>query len=229
MSPVVAIIPARGGSQSIRRKNLARLNGEPLVTRAIRQAQAARTVDRVIVNSEDAEIRAVAAAAGAEVMDRPEAFHHDNSVQEVDRLLRWSIIEDEKTSPRCGIVVLLYATSPFRTPADIDACVERVELEGYDSALSLQRDHSYLWRETGDVVVPTNYVPAERGPRQKEAWNQLVENKAVYAMRRDLLVDTGCRLGGRIGWVEMPRLRSIDIDAPDDLRLAEALLAAGAV
>ena len=66
----------------------------------------------------------------------------------------------------------------------------------------------------------------KRGPNQLEGWNQWVENKAVYAMKRDLLMATGCRLGGRVGFVEMSKLESIDIDTPDDFALAEQILLA---
>jgi N-acylneuraminate cytidylyltransferase len=227
MTKVIAIIPARGGSQSIKRKNLALLQGEPLVVRAIRQARAATSIGAILVNSEDAEIRAVAQRAGAQVMDRPEEFYHDNSTQEVDRLLRWTILELERAGQRHSVVVLLYATAPLRPPGVIDACVRKVTHENFDCALTLYHDHSYLWRAQGDTVAPTNYQPELRGPRQKENWNQLVENKAVYAMTRDLLVNTRCRLGGRIGWVEMSRLHSIDIDSPEDLMMAEFVASAG--
>ena len=67
-------------------------------------------------------------------------------------------------------------------------------------------------------------IQKKRGPNQLEGWNQWIENKAVYAMKRDLLIQTGCRLGGKVGFVEMSRLKSIDIDILDDFLLAEQLL-----
>lgn len=85
---VYAFIPARGGSKGIPRKNLADLAGKPLVAHTIAHAQASQWIDRVFVNSEDEEIRTVAARYGADVISRPEEFFHDNSVQEVDRLLQ---------------------------------------------------------------------------------------------------------------------------------------------
>lgn len=220
---VVAIIPARGGSKGIPRKNLHELAGKPLVAHAIEQAIACPSITRTIVNSEDAEIRAVAEAHGAEVMDRPEQFHHDNTVQEVDRLLQWCVGELESRGETVDVVVLLYATSPLREVRTIDEAVRLVTDGGYDSALSLYEDTRYLWKKSGDVVEPINYDPAKRGPRQKEHWNQWAENKAVYVMKRDLLMNTGCRLGGRIGHVEMPGWQSIDVDKPEDLELCRKL------
>jgi N-acylneuraminate cytidylyltransferase len=220
---VYAFIPARGGSKGIARKNLADLAGKPLIAHAIAQAQVSQLIDVFYVSSEDAEIRAVAEAHGAKTMSRPDEFIHDNSVQEVDRLLKWTVLELERQGHHIDIGVLLYATSPLRQVETIDETIRLVSEGGYDSALSLYEDTTYLWKRNGDTVAPTNYDPATRGPRQKENWNQWAENKAVYAFKRDLLVNTGCRLGGRIGYVEMPKWRSVDIDKPEDLELVRKL------
>jgi len=220
----VAIIPARGGSTGIPRKNLAPVAGKPLVAHAIEQARAARNIYRVIVTSEDAEIREVAAAHGAEVISRPDEFIHDNSVQEVDRLLRWCVLDLESNSEIVGLIVLLYPTAPLRRVATIEDAVSMVRGGGFDSVLSLYEDSTYLWRREGDEVRPTNYDPKTRGPRQKEAWNQWAENKAIYVMTRDLLVETGCRIGGRVGCVVMSKLESIDVDTPEDLELVRLLV-----
>lgn len=221
---VWAIIPARGGSKGIPRKNLKLLGGKPLVAYAIDQAKQAATIDRVLVSTEDAEIRAVAERCGAETMDRVEEFIHDNSTQEVDRLLAWIVKQLELKGERVDVVVLLYPTAPLRKIETIDEAVSKVTMGGYDSVLSLYEDATYLWRRNGDTVEPVNYDPKTRGPRQKENWNQWAENKAIYVMRRDLLVETGCRLGGRIGYVEMGKADSVDIDRPDDLAICEAIL-----
>lgn len=221
---VVAIIPARGGSKGIPRKNLVPLAGRPLVAHTIDQALACGRIHRTIVSTEDEEIGQVALEYGAEAIGRPDEFIHDNTVQEVDRLLAWTVQALERQGDAIDVVVLLYPTAPLREVETIDRAVRIVTEEGYDSVLSLYEDTTYLWRRTGDTVEPTNYVPAQRGPRQKEAWNQWAENKAVYVMTRDLLVNTGCRLGGRIGHVEMPRWRSIDVDTPGDLALVRALM-----
>ncbi len=216
---VVAIIPARGGSKGIKLKNLQEVGGIPLVAHAIKQAKESSNIDHVVVSTENAEIREAALLYGAEVLDRPEEFHHDSTVQEVDRLLQWTVAELEGQGSQVDVVVLLYPTAPLRPVDKIEQAVEMVLEEGYDSVLSLYEDTTYLWATDHDTVHPTNYEPAKRGPRQKEHWNQWAENKAIYAMRRDLLMDTGCRLGGKIGYVEMSKLDSIDVDTPDELAL----------
>lgn len=223
---IFAITPARGGSKGIPRKNIKPMAGKPLLQYTVEAANACPLITRHVVNTEDAEIRAVAESLGVEVQGRPEDFWHDNTFQEVDRLLQWAVADFESREGRVDIVVLLYPTAPLRPTQVITDCIDLVLNQGYDSALTLREDRSYLWRRTDDSasVEPVNYDPKKRGPNQLEGWNQWVENKAVYAMKRDLLMETGCRLGGRVGYVEMSRLESIDIDTPDDFALAEQLL-----
>lgn len=221
---VIAIIPARGGSKGITRKNLKKVGSKPLVAHAIDQALACKRIHRTIVSTEDHEIREVAISYGAEVIDRPEEFVHDNTIQEVDRLLRWTVLELEAQGSQVDVVVLLYSTAPLRQVETIDRAVEMVVDKGYESVLSLYEDMTYLWRKVGDLMEPINYDPSKRGPRQKEAWNQWAENKAIYVMTRDLLVNTSCRLGSKVGFVEMPKWRSIDVDNPEDLEFVRILI-----
>jgi len=223
MANVFAIIPARGGSQGIPLKNLKEIDGQPLVSIAVKHGIQANTIDYTIVNSDHPDIREAGKQAGAEVMDRPERFTQDNSTQEVDRLLQWCVKELENDGRNVDVVVLLYPTAPLRTVETIENAVSMVTDGAYNSVLSLYEDASYLWKRENETVEPTNYDPTKRGPRQKEDWNQWVENKAVYVMERDLLMETDCRLGGKTGYVEMPEWRSIDIDRPHDLEMARFL------
>ena len=224
----LAITPARGGSKGVLRKNIKPMAGKPLLQYTVEAARACPLITRHVVNTEDAEISAVAESLGVEVQDRPEDFWHDNTFQEVDRLLQWAVADFESREGRVDIVVLLYPTAPLRPTQAITDCIDLVLNRGYDSALSLREDRSYIWQrlDKDATVEPVNYDPKKRGPNQLEGWNQWVENKAVYAMKRDLLMETGCRLVGRVGFVEMSKLESIDIDTPDDFALAEQILLA---
>jgi len=223
VSNVYAIVPARGGSQGIPLKNLKEIDGDPLVGIAARHGLEADGVDEVIVNSDHPDIRDAGEEYGARTMDRPERFTQDDSIQEVDRLLQWCVEKLESGGESVDVVVLLYPTAPLRTTKTVERAVEMVAHGEYDSVLSLYEDDSYLWEIDGDTVAPTNYDPAKRGPRQKEDWDQWVENKAVYAMDRDLLMESGCRLGGTIGYVEMVEWRSVDVDTPTELHIARLL------
>jgi N-acylneuraminate cytidylyltransferase len=223
---IVAIIPARGGSKGVPRKNIKLLDGKPLLSYAIDAALKSNFIKHVVVNTEDTEIASIAAKYPVIVQSRPEKFWHDNTFQEVDRLLEWSVIDLEENhfNSLIDIVVLLYPTSPLRTTDDIDQCVELVANGNCDSSLSLCEDRSYLWRYDGNFVNPTNYDPHKRGPNQLEGWNQWRENKAVYCMTRSLLIDTRCRLGGKICGSAMSKLNSVDIDLPEDFALVESII-----
>jgi CMP-N,N'-diacetyllegionaminic acid synthase len=222
----LAITPARGGSKGVPRKNIKLLAGKPLVQHTIDAARACPLIDRYVVNSEDDEILALAEGVGVETQGRPEDYWHDNTFQEVDRLLQWAVRDLEARGAAIDVVVLLYPTAPLRRTAHITQCIDLVLNQGFDSALTLREDRSYTWKRTDPHygVEPVNYDPKKRGPNQLEGWNQWVENKAVYAVRRDLLMETGCRLGGKIGFVEMSKLESIDIDRPEDFQLAELIM-----
>lgn len=223
---IIAITPARGGSKGVPRKNIKFLNGKPLLQHTADAAKASPLITKYIINTEDAEIAEVARSLSVEVQSRPEEFWHDNTFQEVDRLLQWCVEDLESKGEKIDVVVLLYATAPLRKTQSITECIDLVLNHGYDSALTLKEDRSYIWQRTDDTnsVKPVNYDPKKRGPNQKEGWNQWIENKAVYVMKRDLLMDTGCRLGGKIGFVPMGKLESIDIDTPEDFILAETIM-----
>lgn len=224
MNDVVAIVPARGGSQGIPRKNLKQIDGDPLVGIAVSQAVQSEEITYTVANSDDEEMRNVAEEYGADkVFDRPEEYAGGDTMMEVDRFLKWQITTLEEQGHDISAVVLLYPTGPLRSIKKIDQTIKGVSKNGFDSSLTLYQDDRYLWKRADETVEPTNYDPKKRGPRQLEDWNQWVENKAVYAMTRDLLVETGCRLGGEIGYVEMSELRSIDIDSPVDLQLARCI------
>ena len=223
---VLAITPARGGSQGIPRKNIIDLWGLPLVAHTIKHAQKSKLIDKHIVTSEDLEIRKVCEAYGAETITRPDEYAHDAILQEVDLLLKWTVTEYEKRHPQLHVqvVVLLYPTAPLRDVTSIDKAVDLVLNKGFDSALSVYHDTRYLWEmdSSGETVNPINYDPNNRMPRQKENWNQWAENKAIYVSKRNLVLEAK-RVGDHCGYVEMEKWRSIDIDELSDLHMARAL------
>lgn len=221
MGDVYAIIPARSSNEELHSRNLKEIKGTPLVGIAVRQALNSACISQVVVNSESEEIRSVAKEYGATVYDRPSRFTRSDQYMEVDRLLAWQIDKIEDKGGEVEAVVLLYPTCPLRTISVIDETVKKVTNKDFDSALTLYEDNRYLWEKEGEMVTPTNYDPQKRAPHQIEEWNQWVENKAVYVMSRDILIKTGCRLGGDIGYVEMPVHRSLSIDTPVDFKLAQ--------
>lgn len=224
MKTILAIIPARGGSKGIPRKNLQKVDGKTLLEHSVNHALHSQYINKILVSTEDTEIAQEAKRLDIEVLGRLDEFVHDNSIQEVDRLMIWTIKQLEQKGETIDIIVLLYPTAPLRSTSTIDEAIKKVMEDGYDSVLSVYEDTTYLWKKNGETVAPVNYDPKTRGPRQKESWNQWAENKAVYVMTRDLLMQSGCRLGGKIGCVEMTKMESIDIDKPEDLILCDMIL-----
>jgi len=117
----LAVIPARGGSKRVPGKNLKNLGGKPLVLWTVEAAQQAREIDRLVVSTEDPEIGMVCRNAGAEVLRRPSslALDHIWSAPVVKHALETVALEGYHPEWVC----LLHPTSPFRTGADIDACL----------------------------------------------------------------------------------------------------------
>ena len=220
---ILGIIPARGGSKGLPRKNILPLAGIPLISHTINAAAQSKYLTSIVVNTDDDEIAAVAEDHKVNVQRRPSEMGSD--VAKVDELLIWSVMSlESELNLKVDIVVLLYPTAPLRPAAAIDDTIEQITEHNCDSALTLVEDTGYLWSTSAEGnAQPTNYDPSNRAPRQQEAWNQWRENKAVYAMRRELLINTRCRLGGKIGFAKMDPLSSIDIDNASDLEIANSI------
>ncbi|NKE34922.1 acylneuraminate cytidylyltransferase family protein [Natronococcus sp. JC468] len=217
---ITAIVPARGGSKGIPRKNVASFLGAPLIAHTIEQSLESDRVDATYVSTDDDEIAATSREAGADVIERPAEIAGDRSPTEAALLHAVEELRTRGEAPE--IVVLLQCTSPLRRPGDIDEAVSLLTEAGYDSALSACEDHAFFWREGDDGAAPINYDPADR-PMRQEMETRYRENGSIYAVRTDLLEREGCRLGGEIGIHEMPRHRSGEIDTPEDLERLEAI------
>jgi len=157
---VVAVIPARGGSKGVPRKNLRLVGGRPLVARAVHAASRSARIDRVIVSTDDPVIADVARAAGAEVHDRPRVLATDEAGSEpvlIDVL--------DRLPEHPDVLVFLQATSPFIEPADLDAAIARVTGGEADSVFSGVPSHAFLWTDAGGSMVGVNHDAARRERR----------------------------------------------------------------
>jgi YrbI family 3-deoxy-D-manno-octulosonate 8-phosphate phosphatase len=222
---ILAIIPARGGSKGIPRKNVLPLAGRPLIAHSIAQALASRQVTRVVVSTDDAEIAAAARVAGAEVVVRPAEISGDTAASESALLHVLDTLQaHEGYLP--DLVVFLQATSPVRLPADIDGAIDTLLRERADSVFSACAEHfTGRWRRAADgTATPVNFAPGRR-PRRQEYPVEYLENGSIYVFRPAVLRETGSRMGGRIALYPMPALRSLQIDEPGDFAVIEALLA----
>ncbi len=216
---VLAIIPARGGSKGIPGKNLRRIGGKPLLVHAIDQARASGRVDRIVVSTDDGEIRAVAARAGAEVIDRPPELSDDTATSESALLHALDTLRD-RDGYDPGLVVFLQVTSPLRRAEDITAAIDQVERDGLDSLFSASPVHGFMWRIRTDGT-PIAYYNYRHRPRRQDTAVEVIENGALYVFRPGLLRAENNRLGGKIGVHMMDALQGLQIDEPGDIEMAE--------
>lgn len=225
---VVAIIPARGGSKGIPRKNLLPVAGKPLVAWSIEAARRARTVTRTLVSTDDDEIAGVARNHGAEVVMRPAEISGDTASSESALLHALDVLRGNG-GPDPDVVVFLQATSPHRVPADIDGAVDLLVRGNYDSVFGGCAEHfTGRWALDADGrASPLNFDPVRR-PRRQERALEYLENGSVYAFRPALLRATGSRMGGRIGIHPMPAERSHQIDGMEDVPFFEKMLSRAA-
>lgn len=221
---VVAIIPARGGSKGIPRKNVRPLAGVPLIAYTIDAALAASRIDRVVVSTDDDEICDISLAWGAEVVRRPSGLAGDSAPSEAALLHTLDTLE--AAAHAVDLVLMMQCTSPLRRPADLDKAVQLLETERYDSVFAGVEVHHFRWRRAGSVMERVNFAVGAR-PMRQEREPEFVETGSFYVTTRALLRQTGLRLGGRVGCYTLPLPYTFDIDSSDDLLVCEALLARG--
>jgi N-acylneuraminate cytidylyltransferase len=219
----VAVIPARGGSKGILRKNVCLLAGKPLIAYTIESARLARSVSRVIVSTDDTEIAAVSEQYGAEVVWRPTELSGDDASSETALLhVLEHLQQTEEALP--DLVVFLQCTSPLTLPHDIDGTVQALVDENADSALATTPFHYFLWQrnEAGDAVG-INHDKRERLLRQQRE-TQFVETGAVYVMRTLGFLQAKHRFFGKTAMYVMPQERCLEVDEPVDFQIAEMLM-----
>ena len=219
---VLGLIPARGGSKGVSRKNLRELAGKPLLAWTIEAGRKSRYLDRLVLSSDDPEIMETARRLGCDVpFARPAHLADDSSL--AIEVVRHAL----EQLPGYQWVVLLQPTSPLRLASDIDACLERCAAAGAPSCVSVApADKHPDWMFTlGEEDRLKCFVDGrtEINTRQ-ELPPVFVLNGAVYVARLDWLLASGKFVGaGTIGYV-MPEERSVDIDSEADLVVAEHFL-----
>lgn len=218
---ICAIIPARGGSKGVPRKNIKLLAGKPLIAYTIEHALRARQVNRTIVSTDDAEIAKVARQYGAEVVTRPPELATDTASAESVLLHVLSFLE-QKEGYTPSLVVLLQATSPLRLPDDIDNAIDTLNAAGADSLFSCSQSHNFYWRLEDARPVSVNYDYQHR-PRRQDFTPEYIENGSIYVTKTQILKQHGNRIGGRITFYEMNPLDSFQIDTEEDFLLLEQL------
>ena len=187
--PILGIVPARGGSKGIARKNMRSVAGRPLVAHTLEAVQASGVVDRLIVSSDDHEILRWAQLHGYEVMERPaELASDDATIADVAR----QVVEATDWS---GIVGVFQATSPLRSKHSIEAAVRHFFESGADSLMSVTREPHLFWLDEHDDLARATPLFQERRNRQFAHHQVVRETGAIQIIRADLLSDRRDMIG----------------------------------
>lgn len=217
---VVAVIPARGGSKGIPRKNLRRVGGVPLIGRAVDSALRSALIDRVVVSTDDPEIASVAREWGADVVDRPPELAGDTASSE--SALLHALEELRRRGVETRVLVFLQATSPFIDPDDLDDAVARVAEGLEDVVFSAVESWSFLWRHGADGMLGVNHDPVAR-PRRQDREAEYLETGAFYVLDAAGFRAARHRFFGRTGVAIVEERYAIEIDTEEQLGLASAI------
>lgn len=215
---ILAIIPARGGSKGVPRKNIRHLLGKPLIQWSIESAKKSRYIDRVIVSSEDAEIIQIAREGGCEVpFIRPIELAEDETTG-VDVIVHALNTLTEKYD----YVVVLQPTSPLRTTEDIDAAIQQMIVQHADFCVSVTTPEKHPYWSFS--LTPNNCLQAAfpEIPSRRQLLPEMVTlNGAIYIAKVTAFLTQKTFLTVATQAYQMPKERSFDIDTELDFRLCE--------
>ena len=218
----LAIIPARGGSKRLPRKNVLNLNGKPLIVHSIEAGLGSSYIDKVIVSSDDIEILEIAKKFGASNIKRPDVLASDTAT--TFDTMKHTI---EQTEPY-DYVVLLQPTSPLRTSKHINEAIELLEAKNADAVVSVcEVEHSPLWSNTLDGSMSMQgFLKDEvlnKRSQDLEIYYRL--NGAIYICKTEkLLEEKSFFLKENIYAYVMSRESSVDIDEEIDFKLAKIII-----
>jgi spore coat polysaccharide biosynthesis predicted glycosyltransferase SpsG/CMP-N-acetylneuraminic acid synthetase len=215
---VIAVLPARGGTDRVPYLNIKRLGDRPLLAWTIEAAQLSGVVDRLVVSTDDPRVAETARAHGAEApFLRPRELAGD--IPSLKPVVVHAVREIEGAGDRFDVVLVLQATSPFRGPEEIRAAVEKLLAGGFSTVLSVTEERELAWRAEGDILAPL----FERAGRRDDQAPVYKENGAVVALRRDVL-DDASRFGTRVGFLPLDKRAAFTVRDLDDFWMAERLL-----
>lgn len=215
---VVAVVPARGGSDRVPYLNIKRLGDRPLLAHTLDAARTASLLDRVVVSTDDPAVAEVARAHGAEVpFLRPPELARD--IDSLKPVIAHAVLELERAGERCDVVVVLQATCPFREGKAIDDCVLRLLAGAFDTVVSVTEDRTLSWHAQDGLLLPL-HARAGRRDQQDPVYK---ENGAVVAMRRAVL-SADARFGERVSFLVLDKRAGFTVHDLEDFWMAERLL-----
>jgi N-acylneuraminate cytidylyltransferase len=215
---MIAVIPARGGSKRLPKKNILPFAGRPLICHTIALARSLEMIDRVCVSTDDAEIAAVARDAGAEIVARPPELATDQST--TASAVRHALTTLTAGGPPAEAVITLQPNCPLRSGQIVTDAVEIFRREKPDSVVGVTKSHHKL-----GPIENGRFLPAYRtGMRSQDMADHYFENGVVYVTRADMVVGSEDLFGNNIAPLVLEPLYALgDIDTLLDFQVAEFL------
>lgn len=225
---VLGIIPARGGSKGVARKNIKLLCGKPLLAYTAESALAASALSKVILSTEDEEIAMIGRELGLCVpFMRPAELAQDSTPTMPVVLHAIEALENQGES--FDAVCLLQPTNPLRRPEHIDACIELLEQTNSDSVVSVlpvPDTFNPMWTfwKNEDGTIKLTSGEKEPTVRRQELPKAFYRDGSVYVTRSSVLRDQGSLYGRKIQSFEMEAKFAVNIDTPSDWEVAERMI-----
>lgn len=218
----LVIIPARGGSKRLPRKNVLELAGKPLIVWSIEAGLKSKYIDKVVVTSDDDEILSISKEYGAEIIKRPDYLANDTA-KTFD-----AIKHTIENMQKYDYIVLLQPTSPLRNEFHIDEAIELLELKKADAVVSVcEMEHSPLWSNTLPKDDNMNSFLKDEVLNKRSQYLETYYrlNGAIYICKTEkLLSEESFFLKDNIFAYKMDRLNSVDIDEEIDFKIAKSLI-----
>ena len=216
----LAIIPARGGSKGIPKKNIKELGGQPLISYTIKQAKESDFITDFFVSTDDEEISNISELYGSKIIKRPSKISLDNS--RTEECLIHAIKELANLNLNFDYLVVLEPTSPFRESKTIDNCIKKIIDEERESLLTVYETKACI----GEIDKFLNYKPLIKNqPRRRQERKSLfVESSTVYVVKIDFLLKTNSLVCEKWLAYILDKKECIDINTYDDLIYANFLI-----
>lgn len=216
----LAVIPARGGSKGVPRKNIRSLNGRPLLAYTVDQVTNVREIDLAVVSTEDPEIRLVAESQGMRVIDRPAMYATDDSPTEAALLHVLDALAEHGESD-WDYIIVLEPTSPLRSAETIKKCITTIVQHDAPSLLTVRES-----RENVGAIENGYFHPLRTGAprRRQERMPFYIESSTVYVCRVDYLRATRSLVADPWCACVVPDIEAVDINTSEDFLFAESLI-----
>lgn len=226
---MLAIIPARGGSKGVPRKNIKDLAGKPLIYHTIKAAKESNYIDRIIVSTDDEEIAEVALKYGAEVpFLRPDELSTDNA-KAIDNYI-YTIDRLSKMNKGINLIeefIVLQPTSPMRTSFDIDNAIGIFYKNNADTVISVVKsEHPPTWykRISKDGILEDYFEATDNSLNRQEVEETFLPNGAIYVFKYKALKENYGYYNSKTYPYIMSQDNSVDIDTIIDFRIAELMI-----